>query len=152
VPHYAEINLHIVWHTKQNEPFLTAEVEGFVWRNIRERVVQTRGAMFHELGGIEDHVHVVVSIPPTLVISQFIGQMKGGSSHETNKYLGKGRPILDWQDGSGVVSFGTRELEWVKAYVRNQREHHNRGTIHDRLERIERLEQQPETPPGPPQT
>lgn len=43
---------------------------------------------------------------------------------------------LQWQAGYGVVSFGTKDLEWVKAYVRNQKEHHARGTVQERLERI----------------
>ena len=37
----------------------------------------------------------------------------------------------------GVVSFGTRDLPWVRDYIRNQREHHSAGRTHDRLERIE---------------
>ena len=44
--------------------------------------------------------------------------------------------MLDWQTGYGVVSFGTKDLEWVKDYVRNQRERHDRGTLEERLERI----------------
>jgi hypothetical protein len=44
--------------------------------------------------------------------------------------------VLEWQAGYGVVSFGTRALEWVCGYVRNQKEHHARGTVFDRLERI----------------
>jgi hypothetical protein len=39
-----------------------------------------------------------------------------------------------------VVSFGTRNLEWVKGYVRNQREHHAKGTLQDRLERTTPVE------------
>jgi hypothetical protein len=45
-----------------------------------------------------------------------------------------------WQGGYGVVSFGTRDLPWVVAYIENQREHHARGTIHERLERVEKME------------
>jgi len=44
--------------------------------------------------------------------------------------------VLLWQEGYGVVSFGTKDLDWVRQYVRNQREHHARGTTHDRLERL----------------
>jgi len=142
--HYSEINLHIVWHTKESEPMLTPEIEAFVHRNIRERIVQTRGVIFHEINGIENHVHVAVSIPPTLRISEFIGQLKGASSHEANKYLGKGNPILEWQGGYGVVSFGTKDLEWVKAYIRNQREHHSKGTLQPRLERVDSEEESPQ--------
>jgi hypothetical protein len=42
--------------------------------------------------------------------------------------------VLEWQRGYGVVSFGTRNLHWARAYVENQREHHARGTLQERLE------------------
>jgi hypothetical protein len=43
---------------------------------------------------------------------------------------------LQWQRGFGVVSFGKKQLPWVRAYIRNQKEHHASGSIQDRLERI----------------
>jgi hypothetical protein len=46
------------------------------------------------------------------------------------------RKLLDWQGGYGVVSFGARDLEWVINYIRNQKEHHKKGTAVERLERI----------------
>jgi hypothetical protein len=60
--------------------------------------------------------------------------LKGASSHDINQRLG--RKILEWQPGYGVVSFGTKDLDWVKAYVRDQRRHHAQGSIHERLEKI----------------
>jgi putative transposase len=78
----------------------------------------------------------VATVPPTLLISDFIGQLKGGSSHDVN-HLGLGNAkALQWQAGYGVVSFGTGDLPWVVAYVQNQRAHHAGETVHDRLERI----------------
>ena len=64
-----------------------------------------------------------------------IGQLKGSSAHEVNRKLGLGRKLLEWQAGYGVVSFGTKDLEWVRAYIRNQKQHHAKGHVHDRLER-----------------
>jgi len=87
------------------------------------------------------HVHVCLSVAPTVPIAEFIGQLKGASSHEVNGKLGEGRKLLEWQSGYGVVSFGTRDLEWVKEYVRNQRQHHAQGSIHERLERIATTEE-----------
>jgi len=78
----------------------------------------------------------VVSAPPTLLISDFIGKLKGGTSHDVNQAAGRHQKVLEWQNGYGVVSFGTRDLPWVVEYVRNQREHHARGTTQERLERI----------------
>jgi putative transposase len=134
--YYSEINLHIVWHTKESLPLLTPEVEPLAHRLIKKRIVDTVGAFVHEIGGTENHVHIAVTIPPTLLISDFIGQLKGGSSHDVNHQLGRREAVLQWQAGYGVVSFGTQRLEWVCDYIRNQREHHGRGTIHDRLEQI----------------
>jgi hypothetical protein len=43
------------------------------------------------------------------------------------------RKVLDWQTGYGVVSFGTKDLDWVVKYIRNQKKHHKKGTAVDRL-------------------
>ena len=137
--YYAEINLHINWHVKNNAPLLTPEVEALVHHYIRGRCTNTAGVYFHEIGGIETHLHVVASVAPTILISEFIGHLKGSSSHEANQKFGQ--KILDWQAGYGVVSFGTKDLAWVIDYVRNQRQHHSAGTAIDRLERINMPEQ-----------
>jgi len=75
-------------------------------------------------------------MPPTLTISEFIGQIKGASSHEVNEQFALRGKVLQWQAGYGVVSFGTRDLEWVEQYIRNQREHYAQGKTIERLERI----------------
>jgi putative transposase len=105
---------------------------------IRGRCINTPGVFIHVIGGIETHIHLAVSIAATILISDFVGQLKGSSSHEVNQQLGQ--KVLDWQTGYGVVSFGTGDLDWVVDYIRCQRERHARGRIHERLERITELE------------
>ena len=71
------------------------------------------------------------------MVSELDGQLKGASAHEINQQLTVSRDkTLQWQTGYGVVSFGTRDLDWVKEYVRNQRRHHAEGKTFDRLERF----------------
>ena len=134
--YYSEINLHLVWHTKNSLPLLTPAVEPLTHRRLRKRIVDTPGVFVHQIGGTETHVHLAVTIPPTLTISDWIGQLKGGSSHDVNQQVGKRQKVLEWQTGYGVVSFGTGDLDWVKRYIKNRREHHGRGSVHERLERI----------------
>lgn len=136
--YYAEINLHITWHTKASSPILEPKVETIVHQYLRGRCINTQGVYIHEIGGIENHVHLCLSIEPTITISEFIGQLKGSSSHDLNQKLG--HKVLEWQSGYGVVTFGTRDLEWVKAYVANQRERHGNAKVVDRLERINAVE------------
>jgi putative transposase len=151
---YSEINLHITWHVQDNNPVLTDSVEAQAHRFLRGQVFQTPGAFFHEVGGTDDHIHLVVSIQPTLLISEWIGKLKGACSHFINHEI-VNRKVLEWQTGYGVVVFGTAHVEWVKTYVRNQRRHHAAGTTNERLERTEPVDEQPKpaqepTGQGPP--
>lgn len=132
--YYAEINLHLVWHTKESSPQLTPQVESIVHHYLRGRCIDTPGVYIHAIGGIETHVHLALSVPPTLTISEFVGQLKGASSHDANQRLG--HKALEWQTGYGVVSFGTKDMPWVVDYILNQRDRHARGQVEDRLERI----------------
>lgn len=132
---YSEINLHFVWHVKSSLPIITPEIEPRLYRYIRSYALQTKGLIFHGISGTETHVHIAVTVPPTLVIAEWIGKIKGASSHYVNHELFN-RKLLDWQTGYGVVSFGTKDLEWVVNYIRNQKERHKTGSMFDRLERI----------------
>jgi len=139
---YSEINLHITWHVKNDNPILQDEIEIQAHRFIRGKVIATPGVYFHEVGGTDDHVHLVVTIPPALLISRWIGRLKGASSHFINHEIAN-RKLLEWQVGYGVVSFGTKDLPWVVNYVRNQRERHARGRASERLERTAPPEDKP---------
>ena len=134
--YYSEINLHVVWHTKLSMPLLTPPVEAFAHRHIKHRLLAEEGVILHAVGGTEDHVHIAITLAPTVLINELIGRIKGSSAHATNQHFGKGDKVLEWQRGYGVVSFGTLNLPWVKAYVENQREHHAQGTLQDRLETV----------------
>lgn len=138
--YYSEINLHMVWHTKDSRPLLLPEIESLAHRCLKTRIVDTSGAFVHEIGGTENHVHLAVTVPPTLSVSDWIGQLKGGSAHDVNQQIGRRDKVLQWQAGYGVVSFGTGRLEWVRQYIRDQREHHASGSTHERLERIAQTE------------
>jgi putative transposase len=118
---------------KNSAPVLVLEIESKTHRYLKHRILETPGIRFHEIGGAETHVHVAVSVPPTLLLSEWIGMLKGASSHYISQQIAN-RKLLEWQEGYGVVSFGTRDLEWVVRYLRNQKEHHAKGTAVRRLE------------------
>ena len=131
---YSEINFHITWHTKANMPLIKPAIETKLYNFIKHKIIETPEVHFHAIGGIEDHLHIVVSPPPSLLMSDWIGKLKGGSSFEINR--ASNHKLLQWQRGYGIVSFGTKDLQWVINYVLNQKEHHKQGKIFERLERI----------------
>ncbi len=144
MPHaYWELYFRFTWHTKDNRPLITAppnKVEPLLHKYLIHRTLkETPGAIVHQVGGIEDHVHIAVSLPPTVLLSKWVGDMKGASSHHIN-HGPCGLHALKWQTGYGLVSFGKGDLPWVVEYIRNQRGHHARGTMVERLERITQIE------------
>lgn len=126
---YAEINLHITWHTKDNLPLITPAMESDLWAFIKNRIVMSPNVYFHSIGGLQDHIHIAGSFFPPFELDRWIGEIKGASSHEFGK-------SLQWQKGYGVVSFGTKDLPWVISYINDQKERHNTGQISARLERV----------------
>ncbi len=138
--YYSEINYHITWHTRESLPLLSEEVEQLVFAAIREKAAKLGAIYLHELGAISTHVHIALSTEPTVTPSQLVGELKGYASHEVNRRLGVGRKILQWQTGYGIVSYGTRDGEWVCEYVRRQKEHHASGRVFNRLEAINQSE------------
>jgi putative transposase len=105
-------------------------------RYLKERVVETPEVQFHASGGTRTHVHLGVGVPPTLDISRWIGELKGASAHYINHRV-LNRKSLEWQTGYGIVSFGTKDLDWVISYISNQKQHHVAGKTYQRLERVQ---------------
>jgi putative transposase len=146
---YSEVNLHLTWHVKANAPVLVEAVESRCHKFLMHQCLQTPAVRFHAIGGTEDHIHLATSIPPTLTISEWIGRLKGACSHHINHEICNSK-ALEWQDGYGVVSFGTKDLPWVVQYIRDQKQHHASGHVHDRLERIEQTDGTRPEGPGEP--
>lgn len=142
--YYAEIYLHLTWHTKLSRPMLNPQVAELAYAALREKAAALGGILIHDIGGIATHVHLAVSIQPTVTISEMVGALKGYSSHEVNRRAARGGKVLEWQTGYGVVSFGAKDLPWVSAYIQNQEAHHANRTDQDRLERITEFDDPPQ--------
>jgi putative transposase len=105
--------------------------------NVMMSKADALGAHVYAVGGVEDHIHLVASIPPKLALASFIGQVKGNSSHFVNHELCPDTHFA-WQSEYGIVSFGQKQLDSVVRYVKNQRQHHREHTFIPFLERFAR--------------
>jgi REP element-mobilizing transposase RayT len=82
------------------------------------------------VGGIEDHVHVLLSIPAVISVAKSIQLIKGGSS----KWLHDTFPALRsfaWQEGYGAFSIGISQVEKTIEYILSQAKHHRRKTFQE---------------------
>jgi putative transposase len=117
---------HITWATRGREMCIDNSWEDLLHNLIASKATDL-GALVYAVGGVEDHVHLVASVPPRIALAKFVGQVKGNTSHFINHELNLPYEFR-WQGEYGVVSFGERQLSMVIHYVKNQRSHHQEGT------------------------
>jgi putative transposase len=125
---------HLVWTTKERQPLITPTRERELYGYIIGKS-DTLNCILHAIGGIEDHLHLIVSIPPTLSIADFVQTIKGGSAYHLN-HLSLSPDKFGWQNGYGVFSLGAKQLETAVNYVQHQTEHHQNQTTIAALENI----------------
>ena len=131
---YWRLHYHIVWSTYQRAPLLTEAMERPIYGTILGKAKEL-GITVHAIGNVEDHLHVAVSIPPKIAVSDCVKHFKGASSHYVNHLPGASGDF-GWQDGYGALTFGTRAMPDVLSYVRNQKEHHRQQTTRAPFERM----------------
>ena len=129
---YWKLFYHFVWATKQRQPLITPKIEPMVHNYLRVKALGLEAKVF-AVNGTEDHVHMVVTIPPKLAVATFIGQVKAVASAKLNQLVGEGS--LFWQDEYGVFSFDAKRLPNYVAYVENKKTHHAQHSVIPILER-----------------
>jgi|SRR6476661_6504170 len=124
---YWRLYYHLVWATKHREPLIDHEIEMLVQRSFRATCHDLR-VVVHAIGAMPDHVHLAVSIPPNIAISDAARRLKGSASHLINA-TGERGFTFGWQPEFGVLSFGERHLPDVVGYVDNQPARHAAGRL-----------------------
>src|ERR1041384_3877156 len=92
---------HFVWATKNRLPLITAKIEERLWSYVGYKCKELDYVLY-AVNGIEDHMHVLVELAPTIPPADVAKNLKGASSHYINQESGLG-DTLYWQDGYGVV-------------------------------------------------
>jgi len=132
---YYRLFYHFVWGTKNREPSILPEFESELHSIIAAKAIEL-GGIVHAVGGVKEHVHLAVTVPPKISLSRFIGEVKGNSSHAINHAVFPHHNFY-WQNEYGVLSFGEKNLASVVNYIRNQKEHHAQGTLIKAMELVE---------------
>jgi putative transposase len=86
----------------------------------------------HEVGGVTDHVHLVVSLKPTHMIAKVLQELKKTSSVWVHEEMHV--PEFAWQDGYAAFTVSASVLPEVVAYVRGQEENHGTRSFREELE------------------
>jgi REP element-mobilizing transposase RayT len=81
-----------------------------------------------EIGGVADHVHLLLSLPPSMPIAKALQLLKGGSSKWVHDTFPDQR-LFGWQSKYGSFSVSVSQLARIIAYIKGQPEHHRKATF-----------------------
>jgi len=112
--------LHVVFSTKDRLKLIPQEKQARTWAYLAG-ICRNEKIFVHEIGGMEDHVHMLIQLPPTIALADAVQEIKASSS----KWLGK---RFAWQRGYGAFSVCRSTLDRAAHYIRNQEAHHHRRT------------------------
>ncbi len=125
---YCSLHYHATFSTKNREPFI-----GKDWRaNLHAYIggiIKTLGGTPLAIGGIEDHVHVLMGLRATHRLDYVLRDVKSGSSNWVHATVGKLN--FNWQPGYFGVTVSPSHVEKVKRYILNQEEHHRHKSFEE---------------------
>jgi putative transposase len=130
---YCSLFYHVIWGTKNRLDLIDPAWEKDLYGYIRGKGTALE-CFPYAVGGMSDHIHVAISIPPKLSVATVIGQLKGASSHHINKTYVDGSFM--WQTEYGVFTFSEKALASVVHYINNQKKHHAENTLNAAMENV----------------
>jgi len=125
----AKIYIHIIFHTKNNYPFIKQDVEQDLYAYIGGIIKNCEGIPL-QINGTSDHIHILTCLPRTMALAKFIEEIKRSSS-KWIKSFGNNYLKFSWQNGYGAFSVSSNNVEIVKKYILNQKEHHKKTTYRE---------------------
>ena len=117
--------VHLVCATKYREDSIPPEEEPTLYKIVTSEA-RKLGCDVLAIGGVGDHVHVLVQLAPTVALSQVLNQFKGFTSSYLNDSARKSLESkrFRWQEGYGIFSVGRNQIDRVRQYILNQKERH----------------------------
>lgn len=116
--------MHCVFSTKERRPFITPEIQTRLFQYIggiaRENKMKLLAA-----GGVDDHVHLLVSFSSTISVAKGMQLIKGSSSKWIHEEFPK-HSAFAWQEGYGAFSIGVSDVQRTIEYINHQPEHHGK--------------------------
>jgi REP element-mobilizing transposase RayT len=130
MPHsLTHILIHAIFSIKGREPLIDRELRPRLWAYV-VGIVRESGGGSIAIGGTADHIHLLVSIPPTMPVADIMRLVKTNSSRWVHEEFPT-RKSFAWQTGYAAFSVSASNVERVKRYIADQEEHHRKVTFQE---------------------
>lgn len=129
---YTDMTCHLVFATKNRARALDKarrdDLFRFIWGVLKERQCH-----LYRIGGVEDHLHILTSLHPTVALASLVKEIKTASSAWI-----KGEAVFPffehWQEGYGAFSVAAKDRPGLIDYIKNQEQHHQGQSFVDELQ------------------
>lgn len=128
---YSNLLVHIVFSTKERRPFIYESIEQELYQYVGGIVRNLQGVLL-EIGGMSDHVHLLMKLKPIHCLAELMRDLKANSS----AWCGERVAGFVWQDGYAAFSVSESQMPVVANYIRNQKQHHRTRDFKEELEAI----------------
>ena len=119
---YTQLMYHAVIRTKESGQTLSIEHSDDLYRYIWG-VIRNKNSVLYRVNGMEDHVHILFSLHPTIALSDFMRDLKVETSKMLKRTVGFER-FTAWGEGYAALTYSLKDKDMVVNYIKNQREHH----------------------------
>ena len=130
---FTSLTYHIVFSTKFRKRWLTDNLRNDLYVYLLG-IIANKGGQLLEIGGTEDHIHLVTTCSPKMALSDFVRDIKANSSRWVRDE--KGEQDFNWQTGYGAFTVSYSRVDATREYVRNQQEHHKARSFKEEFRAI----------------
>jgi putative transposase len=111
--------VHCVFSTKDRTPSIGVDTQEKLWAYL-SGIADNHKIGLLAIGGIANHVHLLIALPQTMTVAAAVNVFKANSSRWMHEHF----ETFDWQKGYGAFSVSPSQVDRVKHYIRSQAEHH----------------------------
>lgn len=131
---YTALNYHLVFSTKYRRKIIRPEFREQLYQYIGG-IIRKKNGVLLEIGGIEDHVHILAGFPATIAVSDMLKFIKSNSSGWVNETI-KPREKFEWQPGYAAFTVSHSQKPAVQQYIQAQPQHHRKKTFENEYLKI----------------
>ena len=123
---YTQLYLHLIWGTWDRMELIDPSIEPVLYKYIRNKCEENQ-CWLEAIGGVSDHVHLLVRFTTSISIGKLVHLIKGSSSHYIAQVY---RPdeFFKWQGGYSAFTVSPYQVKTVASYIKNQKQHHQDHT------------------------
>ena len=128
---FTNLLYHVVFSTKDRTPAIHEGLRERLYEYIGGIIRGERGVLL-EIGGVPDHVHLLVKLKSDMAVAEFVRLVKSNSSKWLNE-SNDPRARFEWQTGYGAFSVSESQARKVRKYIQTQESHHAKVSFRDEL-------------------